>query len=94
MHSKSARAVVLILMLVSTSATAQTAGCLAPPRPFVPSDPMDAREYADLIRADFETYLADVQRYFRCLDSERARAFAEAREVSEEYGRFVETISR
>jgi len=44
--------------------------------------------YADLIRSDFETYIADVQDYFRCLDTERARAFTEAREVSEDYGRF------
>ena len=68
--------------------------CLAPPRPFVPSDPADAREYADLIRSDFEVYLSDVERYLRCLDAERSRAFAEAREVTEEYGRFIETVGR
>jgi hypothetical protein len=47
------------------------------------------RAYADLIRADFEVYVTDVQDYFRCLDAERARAFTEAREVSEDYGRFL-----
>jgi hypothetical protein len=50
------------------------------------------RLYADLIRGDFEAYFADVQDYFRCLDEERARAFVEARQVSEEYGRFVEVF--
>ena len=55
---------------------------------------MYALEYADLIRQDFETYLAQVQGYFRCLDAERSRAFGEAQEVSEEYGRFVETVRR
>nr|WP_237685067.1 hypothetical protein [Szabonella alba] len=50
------------------------------------------RIYADLIRGDFESYIADVQDYFRCLDEERARAFVEAREVSEEYGRFIEAL--
>ena len=50
------------------------------------------RTYADLIRADFESYIADVQGYFRCLDAERARAFIEAREVSEDYGRFVSAV--
>ncbi len=66
--------------------------CLAPPRPFVPSDSEAARDYADLIRGDFETYIQNIQSYFRCLDSERARAFEEAREVSEEYGRFLQLV--
>jgi hypothetical protein len=68
------------------------ASCLAPPRPFVPNDSQAARDYADLIRGDFETYIQDIQSYFRCLDSERARAFEEAREVSEEYGRFLQLV--
>lgn len=68
------------------------ASCLAPPRPFLPSDSHAARDYADLIRGDFETYIEDIQSYFRCLDSERARAFEEAREVSEEYGRFLQLV--
>ncbi|MGK8236720.1 hypothetical protein ACLGGT_21615 [Roseovarius sp. MS2] len=50
------------------------------------------RTYADLIRGDFEAYIADVQDYFRCLDEERAQAFVEAGEVSEDYGRFVEAV--
>ena len=66
--------------------------CLAPPRPFVPSDSEAARDYADLIRGDFKTYIQDIQSYFRCLDGERARAFEEAREVSEEYGRFLQLV--
>lgn len=83
----------IILQFCGTSAVSAQ-GCLAPSRPFVPSDPRDVREYADLIRTDFEVYLADVQTYFRCLDAERARAFNEAREVSEEYARFIETVGR
>jgi hypothetical protein len=66
--------------------------CLAPPRPFLPSVSEAARDYADLIRGDFETYIQDIQSYFRCLDGERARAFAEAREVSEDYGRFLQLV--
>ena len=50
------------------------------------------RTYADLIRADFEAYIADVQDYFRCVDAERARIFVEAREVSEDYGRFLNAV--
>jgi len=50
------------------------------------------RTYAELIRADFETYIANVQDYFRCVDEERARIFVEAREVSEDYGRFLNAV--
>ncbi|MEM7668708.1 MAG: hypothetical protein AAF317_06095 [Pseudomonadota bacterium] len=74
-------------MFFCASAAAET--CLAPQRPFVPSDPQAVREYADIIRSDFELYIRDVQSYFRCLEEERARAFEEAREVSQEYGRFL-----
>ena len=64
----------------------------APARPFLPSDSQAARDYADIIRGDFEDYIQDIQSYFRCLDGERARAFEEAREVSEEYGRFLQLV--
>ncbi|EAP74956.1 hypothetical protein ISM_17400 [Roseovarius nubinhibens ISM] len=64
--------------------------CFAPARPFLPSDSQAARDYADIIRSDFEDYIQNIQSYFRCLDSERARAFEEAREVSEDYARFLQ----
>lgn len=50
------------------------------------------REYQDIIRLDFEEYMAGVSRYFRCIDDERARAFEEARLVAQEYGRFLEAV--
>ena len=59
----------------------------------MPTDPQDVQEYRDLIGRDFENYIADIQSYFRCLEEERARAFEEAREVSQEYGRFLEITS-
>ena len=72
---------------------AQAETCLAPSRPFVPSDPAAAKEYEELIRQDFENYISDVQDYFRCTEGERARAFTEAQEVSQEYGRFVQQVA-
>jgi hypothetical protein len=33
----------------------------------VPNDVQAARDYADLIRRDFELYIRDIQSYFRCL---------------------------
>ena len=61
--------------------------------PFVPDDPQIVLEYRDIIRKDFELYIRDIEQYFRCLDSERARAFEEAREVSAAYGRFLKLVS-
>ena len=81
---------VFLLIVFPTGAVAQT--CYAPPRPFVPTDPQDVQEYRDLIGRDFETYIAEIQSYFQCLEEERARAFEEAREVTEEYGRFLEIV--
>lgn len=72
---------------------AQAETCLAPSRPFVPNDPAAAKEYENLIRQDFENYISDVQNYFRCIEGERARAFTEAQEVSQEYGRFVQQVA-
>ena len=66
--------------------------CFAPARPFLPSDSQAARDHADIIRGDFEDYIQYIQSYFRCLDDERARAFEEAREVSEDYGRFLQLV--
>lgn len=90
----SKRPLILIFLFILVGFASQAETCLAPPRPFVPSDPAAAREYADLIQGDFETYLSEVQNYFRCLDAERARAFTEAREVTEEYGQFIDRVRR
>lgn len=82
----------MTLLILSVGATGPAAACIAPERPFLPQSQEDMRTYADLIRGDFEAYIADVQEYFRCIDEERARAFVEAREVTEEYGRFIEAV--
>ena len=82
--------VMIMVLLVPVASRAET--CLAPVPPFVPSDSQAVRDYGDIIRRDFETYLRDIQTYFRCLELERARAFEEAREVSQDYGRFLELM--
>jgi len=79
-----------VFSLICFAQTAQAQTCYAPERPFVPTDPRDLREYRDLIGKDFETYIANIQGYFRCLDEERSRAFEEAREVSQDYGKFLQ----
>ena len=87
-----ARNIPLALLITVLVAASTAHACTPPERPFLPTSREDMRAYADLIRGDFEAYIADVQEYFRCLDEERARAFVEAREVSEEYGRFIEAL--
>ncbi|WP_110280815.1 hypothetical protein [Loktanella sp. PT4BL] len=81
-----------MVLLICVPEPVLAASCLAPSRPFLPNDSQAARHYADIIRGDFEDYIQDIQSYFRCLDSERARAFEEAREVSEDYGRFLQLV--
>lgn len=87
-----ARNITLALLSTVLVAASLASACTPPERPFVPTSREDMRAFADLIRGDFEAYIADVQEYFRCLDEERARAFVEAREVSQEYGRFVDAL--
>ncbi len=87
-----ARNIPLVLLITVLVAAGPAHACTPPERPFLPASREDMRIYADLIRGDFEAYIADVQEYFRCLDEERARAFIEAREVSEEYGRFIDAL--
>lgn len=87
------RRLIPVLSLISLAGQALGQTCYSPERPFVPTDPQDVQEYRDLIGRDFENYIADIQSYFRCLEEERARAFEEAREVSQEYGRFLEITS-
>lgn len=79
-------------MLILVPDVGFAASCLAPMRPYVPADSQAARDYADILRRDFETYIQEIQAYFRCLELERARAFEEAREVSEDYGRFLQLV--
>lgn len=90
----SAASVALVagLLLDPAPLLAQATGCTPPLRPFVPSDPRDIQVYADLIRQDFEIYIADFEAYLRCLDAERTRVFAEGQEVIREYGRFQELV--
>jgi len=82
--------VVILMMALSTPGFAQ--GCMAPVVPFMPANPADIRTYADILRADFETYFADAQAYFHCLEQERSRAFVEAQEVTAAYARMLEVL--
>ena len=64
-----------VTLLLLAPVASQAGSCLAPVRPFVPSDSQAARDYADIIRRDFEVYITDIHDYFRCLAQVRARGF-------------------
>ena len=81
-----------IAMVILLPGASFAESCLPPHRPFLPSDSQASRDYADIIRGDLEDYIQYIQSYFLCLDGERARAFEEARVVSEDYGRFLQLV--
>ena len=82
----------LALLITVLAVSGPAHACIPPERPFLPASREDMRTYADLIRGDFEAYIVDVQEYFRCIDEERARAFVEAREGSDDYARFLNAV--
>ena len=82
----------LALTISMIAAATPAHACSPPERPFLPASTEDMRLYADLIRGDFETYISEVQDYFRCMDEERSRTFVEAKEASEDYGRFQDAL--
>ncbi|VDC34021.1 hypothetical protein [Pseudogemmobacter humi] len=86
MSNKCVLPLTAVIAIVATGAGA----CTAPERPWLPTDPNDMREFVDLLQGDYERYWTDVEGYIRCLDAERARVFEEARDVSNEYGRFLD----
>ena len=81
-----------MVLLICVPEPVLAESCFAPSRPFLPSDSQAAQDYAEIIRSDFEDYIQGIESYFRCLDGERARAFEEAREVNEDYGRFLHWV--
>ena len=80
----------LFLSLSTEAAHADT--CFPPSRPYLPENIAAIREYAELVRQDFEAYISDVTGYFRCLDDERARAFQEAQDVTKDYQILMEAL--
>ncbi|TVR43286.1 MAG: hypothetical protein EA386_15965 [Rhodobacteraceae bacterium] len=84
----------VMLCAAASSLQAQSHAGICPPltRPLLPSDDRLMREFADLLRDEFEQYLSEVTEYFNCLDEERDRAWREAAEVTAQYGAFLEAL--
>lgn len=82
----------MLVLLILLPRLGFAGSCIAPPRPFIPSDSQVVREYGNIIRHDFEDYVQDIQNHFRCLDDERVRAFEEAQIVSQDYDHFLQLV--
>lgn len=81
-----------VAVLFPVPAASLASPCLAPDRPFLPSDSQAVRAYKEILRKDFESYIQNIEAYFRCLEDERQRAFLEARQVNEENVRFIQLV--
>ena len=81
-----------LLVWLWAAQVVQAQTCLRPTLPFIPANPEDIRAYADLLRWDMDEYFADVERYFRCQDTQRGDVFDEARQASKAYGRMLEVV--
>lgn len=92
MQSRRFLAYVLIVSTLFCASGLSAHACYPPDRPFLPAEIEAAREYRDLIYGDYQTYFTDFSAYLQCLDEERARAFREGQEVSEEYRRFFDQV--
>ena len=58
--------------------------CFRPYPPFVSQELFD--EFREDIKREFEEYFQSVRSYITCLDASRQAVFAEAKQVSQDYG--------
>lgn len=88
-HSYSALAATIGLLVQPVGGFAAPF-CVPPEAPYLPETDDDLRNYADLIRADFEDYFRAVSEFTTCLTEARAEAIVEAEEVSVQYRGFIQ----
>jgi hypothetical protein len=50
----------LMVFLLTVPIPAHASPCLAPDRPFLPSDARAVLDFADILRRDFDVYIADI----------------------------------
>lgn len=65
--------------------------CLPPSAPAVDLPARLLATYRTEISAEFEVYFSALSEYIACLDEERLRAMAEARDVAGAYSDFLDT---
>ncbi|MFT4143788.1 MAG: hypothetical protein QM644_04975 [Mobilitalea sp.] len=82
----------LVLLVAQSSggaAAAQELICLSPAVPLLDLPREVLADYRGEISGEFEAYFAAVTEYIACLDGERARVMAEARDAAAAYSGFL-----
>lgn len=74
---------------IGGSAAGQELLCLSPAVPAIDLPDEVLVDYRAEISGEFESYFAAVTEYIACLDSERARVMAEARDAAAAYSDFL-----
>ena len=75
--------------VVPASAQPEVIRCLPPEAPMTEL-PVDVlAEYRTEIAAEFEAYFSSITEHIACLDDERIRALAEARDAADAYATFL-----
>ena len=79
----------LFVQGIGSSVAAQELLCLSPALPLLDLPDEILVVYRAEISGEFESYFAAVTEYIACLDSERARVMAEARDAAATYSDFL-----
>ena len=76
----------------AASAEPEVFRCLPPEAPLTDLPDAVLAEYRTEIAAEYEEYFAAISDYVACLDDERSRTLAEARDATEAYSTLLKTI--
>lgn len=87
--SRLAALALLVAQSSGSVAAAQELFCLSPAVPLLDLPSEVLADYRGEISGEFEVYFAAVTEYIACLDGERARVMAEARDAATAYSGFL-----
>ncbi len=79
----------LFLVGLATAAQPEVIRCLPPKVPGTDLPEAVLTEYRAEIGAEFEAYFSAISTHIACLDDERTRALAEARDAADAYATFL-----
>jgi hypothetical protein len=79
----------VLLVSLATSAQPEVIRCLPPEVPVTDLPEAVLAEYRVEIGAEFEAYFSAISTHIACLDDERTRALAEARDAADAFATFL-----
>jgi hypothetical protein len=80
------------LLSAATAAQPEVIRCLPPEVPVTDLPQAVLAEYRSEISAEFDTYFSAISAHIACLDDERTRAMAEARNAADAYSAFLHIL--